>query len=376
MLTPILKVENLSVRFFLEEEKRLLPALCRVSFHINENEVLGIIGESGSGKSVTLLSILGLLQGNPGIIEGKITFNTNGNEINTLQDISEYVTINNCETNDEVIRKNIHSWNKLTTKRYSKILGKVVSMIFQNPRLAFNPYYSIGKQIRESVLLHTKENNKNTAKETAIDWLTRVKMEAPALRYNNNPYGLSGGLCQRAMIAMALASEPQLLIADEPTTGLDATIQDEILSLLEELKKRHKLSMIIVSHDFNVMHRLANRVLVYFNGFIIEEGNTDVILDHKSDTHHPYTSLLLNTEYDDIRKKNDFSENTQDQQFENQNSSLNTINVEPKASFYNQCPYYKDCDRITSDIKDSCATSIPPLVSIHNNHKIRCWKFA
>ena len=357
MRTPILNVSNLSVRFFLENEKSFAPALNRISFHVDENEVLGIIGESGSGKSITLLSILGLLQANPGIIDGKITFKSQSATVNTLEGIENHVEIEHFETADESIDKDSIKWNKIQQKRYQKILGNEVSMVFQNPRLAFNPYYSIGKQISESILLHKPGSTKETAKELAIDWLKRVKMEAPALRYNNNPYGLSGGLCQRAMIAMALASEPRLLIADEPTTGLDATIQGDILSLLEDLKTEEKLSMILVSHDFNVMHRLANRVLVYYRGFIIEEGNTEDILNYKSDQHHPYTSLLLNTEF-----KEDLGE-----------TSTETPNQ--NHSFFKRCPYSSNCKQKTKAINDKCENAIPPLITANGLHKIRCWKF-
>ncbi|MDH3325668.1 MAG: ABC transporter ATP-binding protein [Gammaproteobacteria bacterium] len=360
MTKPILEVKDLSVRFFLEKEKVLLPALNQISFHVNNNEVLGIVGESGSGKSITLLSILGLLQANPGIISGEILFNANEANINTLEDISSHIEIENFEKADEKITKKTNTWNKLHASRYKKILGNQVSMVFQNPRLAFNPYYSIGKQISESILLHQPNTDKESAKKTAIDWLKRVKMEAPELRYNNNPYGLSGGLCQRAMIAMALASEPSLLVADEPTTGLDTTIQGDILTLLEEIRIQQKLSMIIVSHDFNVMHRLANRVLVYYNGFIIEEGNTNNILDYTSDEHHPYTSLLLNTEFN--------------QHVDVINKTKDTDNSQSK-SFFNQCPYYNNCLKVTPEISNKCQSSIPPLLPLHDSHKIRCWRF-
>jgi len=358
MNETLLEVKDLSVRFFLEEKKQLLPALNRISFHVNENEVLGIIGESGSGKSVTLLSILGLIQANPGIISGEIMLKDGKALKNILADIEQYISIDAFESKDESIEKNIPDWSKVQAARYKSIHGKQISMVFQNPRLAFNPYYSIGKQISESIRLHQPGIRKNDAKEKSIDWLHRVKMEAPEIRYNNNPYGLSGGMCQRAMIAMALASEPKLLIADEPTTGLDATIQGDILNLLEELSRQQAISMILVSHDFHVMRRLANRVLVYYRGFIIEEGKTEDILDHHSDSHHPYTSLLLETEFGE------------DAQQKSKNSDKD-IGI----SFFSQCPYADKCSIKTEEISSKCHNTLPPLIAVSDSHKVRCWKY-
>ena len=357
MSDPVLEVKNLSVRFFLEEEKTLLPALNQISFHVDKNEVLGIIGESGSGKSITLLSILGLLQTNPGIIDGEIIVNTKEDRINTLQDIHRYIKIDNFEQNNETVSIDVKAWKKSLRQYYRTILGRYISMVFQNPRLAFNPYYSIGKQINESVRLRNPELSKAQSRQKSIDWLRKVKMEAADIRYNNNPYGLSGGLCQRAMIAMALASEPDLLIADEPTTGLDATIQGDILALLEELKHEEKISMILVSHDFNVMQRLSDRILVYYKGHVIEQGTTNEILDYSSGFHHPYTALLLKTEFD-----------------------VNSSQTPPRedkvaVNSFSQCPYIDRCTSVSAEIIEKCRSSLPPLIDVTPSHKIRCWKF-
>jgi len=362
MTTSLLKVENLCVRFSQDGAMQSVEGLNNISLHVNHNEVLGIIGESGSGKSITLLSILGLLSAKPGIVSGKITFSDNDNEINTLEDISNYIQVSDLGEESERIIEH-KKWQSLLRQRYDSILGKRVSTIFQNPRLAFNPYYSIGKQISESIILHTniegKKINKNKAKEIAIDWLSKVKMEAPSMRYNNNPYGLSGGLCQRAMIAMALSSNPQLLIADEPTTGLDATIQGDILTLLEDLKKEKHLSMILVSHDLNVMNRLANRVLVYYKGNIIEQGDTNQVIDLSSSTHHPYTSLLLNTEFGNVIEDQDIKEDN--------NKAAEHLRI--------GCPFKTKCQGITDDIHERCISMLPPMTKVSGNHEIRCWKY-
>lgn len=338
---PLLIVEKLSIAFNRHIEIAQNPAVNQVSFQVNHQESLGIIGESGSGKSITLLAILGLLDAQPGVIQGNIHYNMNGNIINLLPDPTLF--IKNSE-------KNLPDWQKQLDRIYHPLRGREVSIIFQNPHLAFNPFYSIGKQISEMIRLHTSTKNQKQAKQQTINWLRKVNLDEPQIRYYNNPYGLSGGMCQRAMIAMALASNPRLLIADEPTSGLDATLQKNILLLLNSLRIEKKLSMILVSHDLNVINALCDRVLVYLHGRIIEEGPREKVfsLDQKN---HPYTRSLMTADLMNC-------------------SSENSIDHSEKLS---GCPYANRC-RVKSDfLKPKCENQFPPKTQISSGHFVRCW---
>ena len=236
-------------------------------------------------------------------------------------------------------------------------------MIFQNPKLAMNPFTPIGKQIKESITLNTAIKNRQEAKERALFWLDRVRIDSPRLRYYNNPYGLSGGMCQRAMIAMALASEPSLLIADEPTTGLDATIQSKIVGLMAELKGTVGVTTMLISHDINVIKELSDKVAVMYGGTVLEHGPAEAILSSRQDNRHPYTMALLasvpNEEH--IRNKAYLQAIEGD--------VLDTINM-PSG-----CRFYSRCNRVTKRIREWCEFREPDLRDISTGHQVRCWLY-
>jgi oligopeptide/dipeptide ABC transporter ATP-binding protein len=236
-------------------------------------------------------------------------------------------------------------------------------MIFQNPKAAFNPFETIGKQISESILLHTDINSEKEAKEKALFWLEKVKIDSPSLRYENYPYGLSGGMSQRAMVAMALASEPSLLIADEPTTGLDATIQSKIVDLLEELKSSLGITLILISHDIGVISRLSDKIAVMYGGNVLEHGPAEIILDKSSQQRHPYTRALL----DSIPDKDNVLEGGYLKSIEGE--VPDTILVPPG------CRFYERCNSKDESIRVKCAEQNPVLFELNDAHGIRCWKF-
>jgi len=351
MTSPLLEINNLSVLFPSTSDEHAIPAIKNISFSLNQEETLGIIGESGSGKSVTLLSLLGLINADPGIVSGSIVVTKDQNKINLLENIEQYIFYEN----NSIKINNLSKWKQQRELLYKDIRGSEISMIFQNPKLAFNPFYSIGSQINEMIRLHTATKNKNDAKKVAIEWLSKVKMEAPAIRYNNNPYGLSGGMCQRAMIAMALASQPSILIADEPTTGLDATIQSNIVDLLSSIKKDSEVSMIVVSHDFNVMRELTDRVIVYYKGRIIEEGLTKNIFNEKRKNIHPYTKRLLEANLQGFTDS----------------SSLPETNI----SRHTGCDFYDMCPSKEENFKNLCRYETPAFTNVSDQHRIRCWRY-
>ncbi len=254
--SPLLEIKNLSIGF--KNEKNFTEVVKQVSFVLNENEILGIVGESGSGKSVSTQAIMGLLPKKHSKIEGSILFK-----------------------NQELIG--------CSEKNFRHLRGKQIGMIFQEPMSALNPSMKCGKQVDEILKHHLKLSSKKAKQET-LSLFEKVKLPQPEDLYHKYPHQISGGQMQRVMIAMALACKPELLIADEPTTALDVTVQKEIILLLKELQKETKMSIIFISHDLALVSEIAHNVLVMYQGNIVEQGSkTDVFLNPQK----PYTQALL-----------------------------------------------------------------------------------
>ena len=256
MKDHLLELKELRTSFFTHVGE--VKAIRGVSFHLDKGEALGIVGESGSGKSVTSMSIMRLLQ-NPGkIIGGDIIFNGEN-----LMDKSD--------------------------KEMQKIRGNDIAMIFQDPMTSLNPVYTVGNQIIEAIVKHQKIS-KADARKKAIEMLDIVGIPSPEKRIDQYPHEFSGGMRQRAMIAMALSCEPKLLIADEPTTALDVTIQAQILELMKDLKNKLDTSIILITHDLGVVADVCARIIVMYGGIILEEGRSEDIFYNPK---HPYTLGLL-----------------------------------------------------------------------------------
>jgi oligopeptide/dipeptide ABC transporter ATP-binding protein len=236
----------------------LVRAVNDVSFHLDEGEMLGLVGESGCGKSITALSIMRLISPPGRIAEGSIKFK--GEELTTA-----------------------------SVERLREIRGNDIAMIFQDPMTSLNPVFTVGEQIAEALRLH-RRLDKKAAWNAAIDAMREVSIPSPERRVNDYPHQLSGGMRQRVMIAMALACDPELLIADEPTTALDVTIQAQILELLNELRRSRKLAVLLITHDLGVVAETADRVCVMYTGKIVEESGVEELFD---DPKHPYTQGLL-----------------------------------------------------------------------------------
>ncbi|HET7417101.1 MAG TPA: ABC transporter ATP-binding protein [Solirubrobacterales bacterium] len=254
---PLLSVRDLRVGFVTEGG--LLQAVDRVSFDLRPGEVLAIVGESGSGKSVTAQTIIGLTRSKNSRIEGSV--NLGGEEL--------------LEADDTAMRR---------------LRGEKIGMVFQDPMTSFNPVYRIGNQIVEAIRAHQGGVDKATARQRVVELFESVGIPNAAQRVNAYPHEFSGGMRQRAMIAMALALEPEVLIADEPTTALDVTIQAQILRLLEDLNRQRGLATILITHDLGVVAEVADRVLVMYAGRVVEEGTLDEIF---YDPQHPYTWGLM-----------------------------------------------------------------------------------
>jgi oligopeptide/dipeptide ABC transporter ATP-binding protein len=255
-MTSLLEIEGLKTYF--PTRAGVVRSVDDVSFHIGEGELLGLVGESGCGKSITALSIMRLIAPPGKIVGGSIRFK--GEELTTATD-----------------------------DRMREVRGNDIAMVFQDPMTSLNPVFTVGEQIAEALRLHRKLD-KQQARRTAVDAMREVAIPDPERRFDDYPHQLSGGLRQRIMIAMALACDPELLIADEPTTALDVTIQAQILELLDELRKTRKLAVLLITHDLGVVAEVADRVCVMYTGKIVEESAVEEIFEHPK---HPYTQGLL-----------------------------------------------------------------------------------
>jgi oligopeptide/dipeptide ABC transporter ATP-binding protein len=270
-MSHLLEVKHLQTQF--QTRAGLVRAVDDVSFYLDGGELLGLVGESGCGKSITALSIMRLIAPPGKIVAGQIIFDD--------KDLL-----------------------KLSNEEMRAIRGDDIAMIFQDPMTSLNPVYTVGEQIAEALRLHRKLSHK-AAREGAIEAMREVSIPDPARRVNDYPHQLSGGMRQRVMIAMALACDPKLLIADEPTTALDVTIQAQILELLDELRKTRELAVLLITHDLGVVAEVADRVAVMYTGKIVEESPVDELFARPK---HPYTEGLLRsvpklTAADVIRKQ-------------------------------------------------------------------------
>ena len=298
-----------------------VKALNDVSIHLNDGEVLGIVGESGSGKSVTAYSLMGLTAYPGRLVGGTIDFNG-------------------------------HRINDLSEKEFRKIRGNEVSIIFQDPMTSLNPVYTIGNQITEVIRLHT-DKNKDQAKARAKELLELVGINEPEKRLKQYPHELSGGMRQRVMIAIALACEPKLLIADEPTTALDVTIQAQILELMMDLKEKLGMAIIMITHDLGVVASMCDRIAVMYAGRIVEYGTTDDIFYNPK---HEYTKGLLKS-----IPRLDAKEHERLVPIEG--TPIDLLN--PPAG----CPFAPRC----SNCMKICLREMAPVTTFDDVHYTQCW---
>jgi oligopeptide transport system ATP-binding protein len=315
----LLDIQDLRLSFFTPAGE--VKALNDVSIRMNEGDVLGIVGESGSGKSVTAYSIMGLTAHPGRIIGGTIDFNG-------------------------------HRIDRMTEKEMRKIRGNEVSIIFQDPMTSLNPVYTIGDQIREVLFLHTNLDKKQ-AQHRATELLKLVGLNDPEKRLKQYPHELSGGMRQRVMIAIALACEPKLLIADEPTTALDVTIQAQIMELMIELKKKLNMSIIMITHDLGIVASMCRKIVVMYAGKVVEKGTVEEIFYNPK---HEYTKGLLKS----IPKLN---ATEREKLVPIPGTPVDMLNPPPGCPFAPRC---EKCMKI-------CIRSMPEFTQISDTHASACW---
>jgi peptide/nickel transport system ATP-binding protein/oligopeptide transport system ATP-binding protein len=319
MLNRLLEVTDLKTYFYLDGST--IKAVDGVSFELNKGEILGLVGESGCGKSVTALSIIRLIQSPPGRTYGKINFN--GTDLMELNE-----------------------------KEMCSVRGRQISIIFQEPRASLNPLFTIGDQILEAIIIH-QHLSKGEALKKAIQMLGKVGLPDPVNRMKDYPHQFSGGMCQRAIIAMALVLHPSLLIADEPTTALDVTIQAQILWLLRDLRTEFDLSVLLITHDLGVVSETCDRVAVMYAGKIVEYASTLEIFENPR---HPYTQCILQSM----------------PRLGLDSKRLTTIKgvVPNPGNLPSGCSFHPRCPRTS----ESCRNQIPKMREILSGHWVRCFE--
>lgn len=322
-MEPILQIQDLTVRFNTFEGR--VQALNKMSFELAPGEVLGIVGESGCGKSVTAMSILRLLACPPGeIAGGKILFE--GRDLLSLSD-----------------------------KEMRAIRGESIAMIFQEPMTALNPVFTVGDQIGEVLRTH-KGMNRKEALSGATELLHRVRIPDPAKAVKAYPHEMSGGMRQRAMIAMALACKPKVLIADEPTTALDVTIQAQVIDLMKELQDDEGMSVLFITHDLGVVANTANRVIVMYLGRIVEQATVEDLFNRPF---HPYTQGLMES----IPRVGDKLRGEKKELVEINGTVPSLLNVPDGCKFNQRCP----------QVMERCRIEEPKLEEVSKGHLCRCW---
>lgn len=319
MRENLLEVKNLQTHFI--SDSGTVKAVDGVSFNVAKGETLGIVGESGSGKSVTSLSIMGLLKGTPGkVVGGEILFD--GEDLTTVSE-----------------------------KKMQALRGNELAMIFQEPMTSLNPVFKIGRQLEEAIILHMKLSKK-AARQRSIEMLTSVGISRPETIVHEFPHQLSGGMRQRVMIAMAMACNPKILIADEPTTALDVTIQAQILDLMRDLNESNETAILLITHDLGVVAEMCDRVVVMYGGRAVEESDVYSIFANPK---HPYTQGLL-ASIPIIGERVD---------------RLKSIpgNVPVPSNMPEGCKFAPRCPMAM----DVCWEKEPTFKEIEENHSCRCW---
>ena len=340
----ILEIENLHTYFFTEQG--VVKAVNGVSYNVPKHSVVGIVGESGCGKSVTSMSVMRLIQGPTGqIVDGSIRFHSN----DYVRDAKGKPVVG--EDGSFVMEEKVYDIAKMPIREIHRLRGKQISMIFQEPMTSLNPVFTIGQQLDEVTLIHIPGATKQMAKEKSYEMLQLVGI-IPENVYNAFPHELSGGMRQRVMIAMALAAQPRLIIADEPTTALDVTIQAQILDLLQDIKNKIDGSILLITHDLGVIAEMADYVVVMYAGKVIEQGT---VMEIFQDPRHPYTIGLQ-------KSKPTMTLDDDTELYNIPGNVPNPTNMPDHCYFKERCAMCKAC----------CSGAYPEMVQVSPTHFVAC----
>ena len=332
----IIEIDNLQTHFFTDNGT--VKSVNGVSFNIPKNKVVGVVGESGCGKSVTSLSIMQLVQAPQGqVVGGEIRFNSD--DLGYTEDG----------------KKKAYNIAKMPTKEMFNVRGKDITMIFQEPMTSLNPVFTIGYQLDEVMFIHYPEMSKEDVKAHTIEMLNLVGISMPERVYASYPHELSGGMRQRVMIAMALAGDPKLIIADEPTTALDVTIQAQILELLKDIQKKTGCSIMLITHDLGVIAEMADEVVVMYAGKVIEKGTVSEIFKNPK---HPYTIGLQ-------KSKPLITSDANEPLYSIPGQVPNPINLPNTCFFKNRC----------NKCINKCNGNYPSEVKLSNTHYVSCYLY-
>ncbi len=382
-MPSIAELKDLKVYFYDQRDKRFIRAVENVGFEVEEGSVLGVVGESGCGKTVTALSMMGLLESEPGIIGGEFFFKPHdedvpeleqallkrfrhkgeyrkGDLLNLFYGLGKYVRF---EQKPYTIIKDTEKWLRRNDRIMEHVRGKSISMVFQSPRMSLNPFIQVGTQLKNTIRRFNRGLSSHEVNERAEELLLSVRLLQPEIFMNMYPPSLSIGMAQRVVLAIALSSNPMLLIADEPTTGLDTINIHRIIELLEILKVEMNLTLVLISHNIRIVSAIASDIAVMYAGIIVERGSKKDVIKTKKNPKHPYTEVLVSSVPSDSDIK--------------RGKKLSVIygSVPNNKLAVTACPFLKRCPYAEGKLRKKCESACPELTEVKHGHFLRCYLY-